>query len=195
PVTSIPSSTARSCVSTFIYTSRVDKLPRVGSRGSRVEQAHLDWLTTKLNKHFQIDPPPLAQRTVYRSINKLTAYTLKLMRVELGRYNDPEHIEGRRQWAENVLHGPRNMNHFVYIDEANFNLHITRKFYKTQKVQDAITTSGHTFHLLPSYSPHLNADESVFSSVETHVRLEVVGAETLSGDVTSSLAQNQCRNS
>ncbi|KAK3844267.1 MAG: hypothetical protein J3R72DRAFT_505063 [Linnemannia gamsii] len=59
----------------------------VGNRGSRVEQAHLDWLTenmdefagrpvqwltTKLNEHFQIEPS-LAQRTVDKAINKLTA--------------------------------------------------------------------------------------------------------------------------
>src|SRR5690242_20457219 len=90
----IPPSTVRSIVSTFIHTSRVDKLPRGGNRGSRVEQAHLDWLTEnmdefagrpvqwltiKLNEHFQIEPP-LAQRTVDKAINKLTTYTLKLMR-------------------------------------------------------------------------------------------------------------------
>lgn len=164
---------------------------------------------------------------------------LKLMWVEPERYKDPERIEGRRQWAENVLHGPGNMNHFVYIDEAGFNLHITRKygraprgrrafqrvpytrgpnmslviavdktgilayhfkrgaynqdssikfledklfprfddrhrillmdsakFHETQKVQDAITTGGHTLLLFPPYSPHLNAAESVFSSVK-----------------------------
>jgi len=101
-----------------IDVSRVEKLLRDGNRGSRVEQAHLDWLTenmdefagrpvqwltTQLNEHFQIQPP-LAKRTVDKAINKLTAYTLKLMRVEPERYNDPERIEGRRQWAENVLH-------------------------------------------------------------------------------------------
>ncbi|KAG0360671.1 hypothetical protein BGX24_005508 [Mortierella sp. AD032] len=63
------------------------KLPRGGNRGSRVEQAHLDWLTekmdefagrpvqwltTRLDEHFQIEPS-LAQRTVDKAINKLTA--------------------------------------------------------------------------------------------------------------------------
>jgi hypothetical protein len=135
------------------------------------------------------------------------------------------------------------MNTFVYIDEAGFNLHITRKygraprgrrayqrvpynrdpnmslviavdktgilayhfkrgaynqdsyteflkdnlfpqlggrrrillmdnarFHKTRKVQDAIDAGGHTLLFLPPYSPHLNAAESVFSSVKTHVR-------------------------
>ncbi|OAQ25232.1 hypothetical protein K457DRAFT_23322 [Linnemannia elongata AG-77] len=145
------------------------KLSRGGNRGSRAEQTQRDWLTenmdefvgrpvqwlaTKLNEHFQIEPP-IAQLTVDKAIKKLTAYTLKLMRVE----------------------------------PTGFNLHITRKFYKTQKVQDAITTSGHTFLLLPSYSLHLNAAKSVFSSVETHVSLKVVEAETLAGHVASSLAQ------
>ncbi|KAF9380210.1 hypothetical protein CPB97_008506 [Podila verticillata] len=105
----IPPSTVRSIVSTFIQTSRIDKLPRGRNRHSRVEQVHLDWLTenmddfagrpvqwltTKLNEHFQIQPP-IAQRTVDKAINKLTAYMLKLMRVEPERYNDPECIEGR----------------------------------------------------------------------------------------------------
>jgi len=39
---SIPASTVRSIFSTFIHTSRVEKLPRGDNRGSRVEQAHLD---------------------------------------------------------------------------------------------------------------------------------------------------------
>jgi len=63
------------------------------------------------------------------------------------------------------------------------------RFHKTQQVQDAITTGGHTLLLLPPYSPHLNAAESVFSSVKTHVRQEVIEAETLAGHVASSLAR------
>jgi transposase-like protein len=46
----IPASTVRSIVSTFIHTSRVEKLPRGGNRGSRVEQAHLDWLTENMDE-------------------------------------------------------------------------------------------------------------------------------------------------
>jgi len=61
------------------------------------------------------------------------------------------------------------------------------RFHKTQRVKDAITASGHTLLLLPPYSPHLNAAESVFSSVKTHVRQEVVEAETLAGHVASGL--------
>ncbi|KAG0256280.1 hypothetical protein BGZ95_005542 [Linnemannia exigua] len=60
------------------------------------------------------------------------------------------------------------------------------RFHKTQKVQDAITTGGHTLLLLPSYSPHLNAAEPVFSSVKTYVIQEVVEAETLAGQVRGS---------
>ncbi|OAQ28966.1 hypothetical protein K457DRAFT_75426, partial [Linnemannia elongata AG-77] len=32
------------------------------------------------------------------------------------------------KWTENVLLGPGNMNHFVYIDEASLNMRITRKY-------------------------------------------------------------------
>ncbi|KAF9372558.1 hypothetical protein CPB97_001183 [Podila verticillata] len=105
----IPASTIRNIVNTFLQTSRVAKLPRGGNHSSRIEQVHLNWLikkmdefagrpvqwlTNKLNENFLIQPP-LAQHTVDKAINKLTAYTLKLMRVEPERYNDPEHIEGR----------------------------------------------------------------------------------------------------
>ncbi|KAF9367363.1 hypothetical protein CPB97_005884, partial [Podila verticillata] len=61
------------------------------------------------------------------------------------------------------------------------------RFHKTQRVKDAITASGHTLLLLPPYSPHLNAAESVFSSVKTHVCQEVVEAETLAGHVASGI--------
>ncbi|KAF9316277.1 hypothetical protein BG006_003629 [Podila minutissima] len=112
----IPASTVRSIVSTFLHTSCIDKLPRGGNCTSKIEQAHLDWLTEnldefgshpiqwltiKVNEHFQIQPP-LTQHSIDRAINKLTTYTLKLttytlklMRVEPERYNDLEHIEGR----------------------------------------------------------------------------------------------------
>ncbi|KAG0343790.1 hypothetical protein BG005_002193 [Podila minutissima] len=103
----IPASTIRNIVNTFIQTSHVAKLPRGGNHSSRIEQVHLDWLienmdafaghpvqwlTEKVNEHFQIQPP-LAQHTMDKAINKLTAYTLKLMRAEPERYNDPECIE------------------------------------------------------------------------------------------------------
>ncbi|KAG9070399.1 hypothetical protein KI688_009736 [Linnemannia hyalina] len=107
----IPASTVRSIANTFIQANRISQLPRGGSRISRVQQSHLDWLienmdefagrlfellTNQLNEHFQIQPP-LSQRTVDRAIDKLTAYTLKLMRADAERYNEPEHIESRRQ--------------------------------------------------------------------------------------------------
>ncbi|KAF9271401.1 hypothetical protein BGZ88_006218 [Linnemannia elongata] len=61
------------------------------------------------------------------------------------------------------------------------------KFHKTQGVRDAVTANGHTLHFLPPYSPHLNAAESVFSNVKTHVRQEIVQAETLAGHVARGL--------
>jgi transposase len=272
----ISASTVRSIVNTFIRASRIAKLPRGSKHISKIQQPYLDWLTenmdefagrsvewltNKLNERFQIQPP-LARRTINRSINKLTTYILKLMRAETERYNDPEHTEARQQWAENVLQGPGNMNRFIFIDEAGFNLHITRrygraprgrhaiqrvpynhglnmslviaidqtgvlayhfklgafnqesfteflenqlfprldgrhrvllldnaKFHKTQRVRDAITASGHTLFFLPPYSPYLNAAESAFGSIKTHVRQEIVQAETLEGHVTNGLAR------
>lgn len=269
-----PPSTIRAIVNTFLDTNQVDKLPRGGDRRGQVNQEHLDWLTDKLdefagrpvqllakelNEHFGLQPP-IIERTLARAINMLTTYTLKLMRVESERYNDPEYIMGRQEWARQVNSGPGNMNHFIYIDEAGFNLHITRKygraprgrrafqsvpynrgpnfslivavdktgivafnfkqaaynqatfteflqeklfpeidgrrriivmdnakFHKTQMVRDAFSNTGHTLLFLPPYSPHLNAAESVFSSVKTHVRQQIIQAETLSGHVRSGL--------
>ncbi|KAG0247409.1 hypothetical protein BGZ95_008715 [Linnemannia exigua] len=63
------------------------------------------------------------------------------------------------------------------------------RFHKTQRVQDSITGNGHTLLFLPPYSPHLNAAESVFSSVKTHVRQEVIQAEILAGHVERGLAR------
>ncbi|KAI1291520.1 hypothetical protein EDD11_008864 [Mortierella claussenii] len=108
----IPASTVRSIVNTLIQANRISKLPRGGNRISRIQQSHLDWLTenmdefaghpvewltNQLNEHFQIQPP-LARRTVNRAINMLTTYTLRLMRAESERYNDPERIEADDNW-------------------------------------------------------------------------------------------------
>lgn len=269
-----PRSTIKTIVDTFLQTGRTAKLPRGGSHNRRLEAEHLDWLTdhldefaghpvrwltTQLNEHFQFDPP-ISQRAVDKALNKLTTYTLKLMRIESERYNDPEYIEERQRWAQNVLHGPGDMSHFVYIDEAGFNLHISRKygrapqgrraflrvpynrgpnfsliaaldstgilashfklcaynqetliqllqtklfpainerrriivmdnvpFYKTGMVRNAIAAAGHTLLYLPPYSPHLNAVESVFSSMKNHVRQQVVQEETLAGHVLDGI--------
>ncbi|KAG0365928.1 hypothetical protein BGX24_003919, partial [Mortierella sp. AD032] len=138
----IPASTVRNIVNTFTQTNRRAKLLRGGNRTSKIEQSYLDWLTEnmngfagrpvnwltdKLNEHFLIQPP-LSHRTVDRAINRLFNYTLKLMKAESERYNEPARIESRRQWAANVHHGPGNKNNFVYIAEASFNLHITCKY-------------------------------------------------------------------
>jgi transposase len=63
------------------------------------------------------------------------------------------------------------------------------RFHKTERVRDAIADANYIQKLLPPYSPHLNAAESVFSSVKIHVRKEVVEVETLSGSVANALAR------
>lgn len=210
------------------------------------------------------DPaPPLARSTVSKAIDKLMTYKLKLMRAKLEHYNDQPHVDEWQQWAQQVMATAGNMNSFVFIDEAGFNLHIhhkygraargrhaiqrvpyncgpnmsllvaidhtgiltynfkhsaynqesfteflqdklfpilqegppcyllmdNAKFHKTKRVRDAIADTGHIQKLLPPYSPHLNAAESIFSSVKVHVHKEVVKAETLSGHVSNALRQ------
>ncbi|KAF9079314.1 hypothetical protein BGX23_004398 [Mortierella sp. AD031] len=102
-----PRSTVKTIVDTFLQTNRVAKLPRGGSHNRRLEEEHIDWLTdnldefagrsvrwltTQLNERFQLDPP-ITQRAVDKALKKLTTFTLKLMRAESERYNDPEYIE------------------------------------------------------------------------------------------------------
>ncbi|KAI9241337.1 MAG: hypothetical protein BYD32DRAFT_457998 [Podila humilis] len=137
-----PHSTVRNIVNTFFDTDRIHKLPRGNCCNVKLQVEHLDWLTDKLdefagrpvamltqelNEHFEFDPP-ITEHAVDKALNKHTTYTLKLMWAEPECYNNPEYINGRRQWAQQVLNGPGNMNHFVYIDEAGFNLHITCKY-------------------------------------------------------------------
>lgn len=62
----------------------------------------------------------------------------QIKRAESVRYNDLEYIEERRRWAEAVLQGPGNMNAFVYLDEAGFNLHIIRNFGRASRGRRAI---------------------------------------------------------
>ncbi|KAF8925569.1 hypothetical protein BGZ47_003177 [Haplosporangium gracile] len=97
-----PRSTVKTIVDTFILTGRIANLPRGGSHNRRLEAEHLgwltdlldefaghsiQWLTTQLNEHFQLDPP-ISQSTVDKALNKLTTYTLKLMRTESEKYDD-----------------------------------------------------------------------------------------------------------
>lgn len=160
----ISPSAVRDIVDTFIQTGSTAKPPKSGRRISRIEESHLDWLTknmdefagrsvewltNKLNEHFQIQPP-LVERTVEKAINNLTVYTLELMRAEPEGYNEPERIEGRLQWAQNIGDGPGNRRHFVYIDEAGFNLHITRRYGR-------VPQGGRTVQRVPcKHGPHIS---------------------------------------
>ncbi|KAF9572734.1 hypothetical protein BGW38_008495, partial [Lunasporangiospora selenospora] len=55
--------------------------------------------------------------------------------------------------------------------------------------RDAVTNTNHIHKLLPPYSLHLNAAESIFSSAKIHVHKEVIEAEALSGHVANALAR------
>ena len=189
-------STVKTIVDTFLQTNRVAKLPRGGSHNRRHEEVHINWLTdhldefagrsvrwltTQLNERFQLDPL-ITQRAVDKTLKKLTTFTLKLMRAELERYNDPEYFKERRRWAEIALQDPGNMNDFVYIDEEGFNLHITRNFGRAprgrrtfQCFRGFLTTvaqllsdrcsrqEGHTGHPLPTGRLQPRNAHSVFS--------------------------------
>lgn len=63
------------------------------------------------------------------------------------------------------------------------------RIHKTAEVQEAVTEAGHTLLFLPPYSPHLNAAESLFSCVKTHVKKQDVRRDTLSGHIINGLNQ------
>ncbi|KAF9333841.1 hypothetical protein BGZ91_011093 [Linnemannia elongata] len=104
-----PCSAAKTVVDTFLQTSRVAKLPTGGSHNRRLEGKHTDWLTddldefagravllltTQQNERLQLDPP-ITQLAVDKDLKKLNTFTLKSMRAESERYNEPEFIEER----------------------------------------------------------------------------------------------------
>ena len=182
--------------------------------------------------------------TVSRAVRDMAGYTLKLMRYEPEDYNCPERIQARLDWTQNFIDIGGSMMEVVYLDEAGFNLHLTRRFgraqrgkratvvrptqrgrnvsmvvavtregivasdirlgayngdrylefvrnkllpalltpriivadnvpfHKKQEVREVIEEAGHTYLLLPPYSPHLNASEWVFGNVKSRVRRE-----------------------
>ncbi|KAG0069362.1 hypothetical protein BGZ89_003042 [Linnemannia elongata] len=83
--------------------------PNRRSHNRRLEGKHTDWLTddldefagravllltTQQNERLQLDPP-ITQLAVDKDLKKLNTFTLKSMRAESERYNEPEFIEER----------------------------------------------------------------------------------------------------
>lgn len=55
-------------------------------------------------------------------------------------------------------------------------------------IKDNLERRGHTLQRLPPYSPHLNAAESVFSSIKRHVRLQDLSdRESLNGYINNGI--------
>lgn len=258
------------------WIGRETQLPRGGNRYRRVQPEHIDWLKAcidthpdqtipslqqELNTHFQLDPP-ISCSAVHRAVTKEAGYTLKMLRREPDSYNDPDHIASRQVWAKDIFNRHRSMDHFIYLDESGFSLHIHRQFgraprgihpfrsvptqkgtnmsllvavdrnglvasetrigsynanrfaeylrtklfpqiqgqrrvllldnariHKTAEVREAVDEASHTLLFLPPYSPHLNAAESLFSCVKTHVKKQDVQRDTLSGHILNGLNQ------
>lgn len=122
-----PHSIVRGIYNTFMATGRTSKLPRGENRRRLLEEQHIEWLRSRidqrvdmtigdlhceLNEHFALDPP-VSKTSVHRAITDMLGYTLKLIRREPDRYNDPPHIATRQAWAETLLEDHGNMNSFV----------------------------------------------------------------------------------
>ncbi|OAQ22237.1 hypothetical protein K457DRAFT_1809891 [Linnemannia elongata AG-77] len=112
----LPYTTVRSIFLNFQNANRTSKRPRGGNRRPRLEKEHLEWIKARLldepdipitdlhnqlNKHFRFKPS-VSRSTVQNAVNKRIGYTLKLIHPEPKNYNDPDHIQARKDWAEKV---------------------------------------------------------------------------------------------
>ena len=253
-----PDSTVRSIAHAFETEGAMTVKQRGGSRYTFLTDDHIAWLKQELKNHPDLpvadlrnhliecfpSQRPSSMTTVSHAVRNLAGYTLKLLRYEPEDYNSPERIRARLEWTQHFIDIGGSMMEVVYMDEAGFNLHSTRRFgraergkraavvrptqkgrnvsmvvavaregivaseiklgaynggkylefvrdkvlpalqgpriivagnvpfHKKQEVRKAIEDAGHTYLLLPPYSPHLNASEWVFGNVRTRVRRE-----------------------
>ena len=143
----LPYTTVRSIFLTFQKTSRTSKLPRGGNRRPRLEKEHLEWLKVRLlddpdipltdlhgqlNNHFCLKPP-VSRSTVQNAVRNRGEYTLKLIHPEPVPYNDPDRVQARKVWAQQVNGRFDSLDDFVYLDESGFNVHIRRKLFRASR--------------------------------------------------------------
>jgi transposase len=87
----------------------------------------IDELTNGLNQNFDFSRP-ISRTAVSRVVREQAGYTLKLLRSEPEDFNSGRRIQERMDWAREFLEMGRSMMDAVYVDEAGFNLHLTRRF-------------------------------------------------------------------
>lgn len=112
----LPYNTMRFIYMTFRETNSASKLPRESNRRLHLERRHLEWLKTRLledpdipltdlrgqlNKNFR-RKPPVSRSTVQNAVNNHNDYTLKLIHSEPVYYNDPDCVQTRKVWAQQV---------------------------------------------------------------------------------------------
>jgi transposase len=147
-----PRTTVANIAYSFEKEGKTSVKRRGGERRARViTEEHLDWLTgqllenpsktikaltQELNEAFSLNPP-ISRRTVHDAVAKKGAFTLKLSRYEPEDFNAPGRIKQRVTWCQQFLKKGWSMTDAVYIDEAGFNLHLTRRYGRAPKGQRA----------------------------------------------------------
>ena len=136
-----PYDTVRSIYMAFQETNRAFKLPRGGNRRPRLEEEHLEWrmarllndsdisltdLHGQLNKHFRLKPP-ISRSTVQNVVNSRIDCTLNPIHLEPVHYNNPNRVQARKVWKQQVCERSDCFDDFVYLGESGLNLHIRWK--------------------------------------------------------------------
>jgi transposase len=144
-----PRSTIYAIVKAFENEGRMEQKFRGGNRPKRLSQEHTKWLSDRLsarpdtavaplcqelNDHFNFDPP-VSTASVSRAIRNQVGYTLKLLRHEPADYNSPERIRMRQAWTQEFLKSTENIGDVVFVHQADFNLHLVRRFARMPRGQ------------------------------------------------------------
>ena len=146
-----PYSTIKGIADRFESDGSLDTKPRGGNRFAVLEEEHLEWIAQRLEErpdtpikhirremidHFQM-VPAVSMSTVSRNIRNRIEFSLKLIRYEPVDYNSEQRIEDRYNWVRRLEDTNTLLTDCVFLDESGFNLHLTRRFGRARKGQQA----------------------------------------------------------
>ena len=83
----------------------------------------------------------------------LAFYTLKAVRYEPERANCPENLKKRRKFVENLLQIQSQNLSVCYMDETNFNIHISRIYRGSRSNVVATASKGANVHTIGCINP------------------------------------------
>ncbi|KAK3827670.1 MAG: DDE superfamily endonuclease-domain-containing protein [Benniella sp.] len=193
----LPESTIRCIAKAFDEEGRVDTKPRGGNRFPILTKEHIEWLssqveahpgityeslTQQLNQHFNIQPP-VSRSAVTRAVREQAGYTFKLMRFDPEDYNSDTRRADRVTWTRDFMKIGTSMTDVVFIDEAGFNLRLTRRVGRVPRGERAVmvppTQRGENMCLVVTVGK-----EGVIAS---HVELGAFHAESYLQFITTHL--------